>query len=265
MLRTRWPLRGEESNACCWPPRWRSRCSRAAATTGRSDERRPRRAEDRDPAAVLGGRRGRRPAADRDHAQRRRGDLPLRRLQAADGEGGCAVPISVQTAPICNVKALVLDVRPTREPARARHHRARPRRQHARPRDRDVERHRPRRHARRASSARWRRCGRSRGRARRAAAAALSAGVHRRAAPHARRLRAHRQRPRRARPSSASPSAPSASGCAWRSSSAPRGCAGRRAEFAGEPCPVEPAAELRLGRASSARRDSMNATQNRKP
>ena len=29
-------------------------------------------------------------------------------------EGGCAVPISVQTAPICNVKALVLDVRPTR-------------------------------------------------------------------------------------------------------------------------------------------------------
>ena len=30
-----------------------------------------------------------------------------------DGEGGCAVPISVQTAPICNVKALFLDVRPT--------------------------------------------------------------------------------------------------------------------------------------------------------
>jgi len=29
-------------------------------------------------------------------------------------EGGCAVPISVQTAPICNVKGLVLDVRPTR-------------------------------------------------------------------------------------------------------------------------------------------------------
>ena len=29
-------------------------------------------------------------------------------------EGGCAVPISVQTATICNVKALVLDVRPTR-------------------------------------------------------------------------------------------------------------------------------------------------------
>ena len=29
-------------------------------------------------------------------------------------EGGCAVPISVQTAPICDVKALVLDVRPTR-------------------------------------------------------------------------------------------------------------------------------------------------------
>lgn len=29
-------------------------------------------------------------------------------------EGGCAVPISVQTAPICAVKALVLDVRPTR-------------------------------------------------------------------------------------------------------------------------------------------------------
>lgn len=29
-------------------------------------------------------------------------------------EGGCAVPISVQTAPICTVKALVLDVRPTR-------------------------------------------------------------------------------------------------------------------------------------------------------
>ena len=28
--------------------------------------------------------------------------------------GGCAVPISVQTAPICTVKALVLDVRPTR-------------------------------------------------------------------------------------------------------------------------------------------------------
>lgn len=28
-------------------------------------------------------------------------------------EGGCAVPISVQTAPICTVKALVLDVRPT--------------------------------------------------------------------------------------------------------------------------------------------------------
>ena len=29
-------------------------------------------------------------------------------------EGGCATPISVQTAPICVVKALVLDVRPTR-------------------------------------------------------------------------------------------------------------------------------------------------------
>ncbi|HEV2775697.1 MAG TPA: hypothetical protein VGV90_08920 [Solirubrobacteraceae bacterium] len=29
-------------------------------------------------------------------------------------EGGCAVPISVQTAPICTVKALFLDVRPTR-------------------------------------------------------------------------------------------------------------------------------------------------------
>lgn len=29
-------------------------------------------------------------------------------------KGGCATPISVQTAPICNVKALVLDVRPTR-------------------------------------------------------------------------------------------------------------------------------------------------------
>jgi len=29
-------------------------------------------------------------------------------------KGGCAVPISVQTAPICAVKALVLDVRPTR-------------------------------------------------------------------------------------------------------------------------------------------------------
>jgi hypothetical protein len=29
-------------------------------------------------------------------------------------EGGCATPISVQTAPICNVKALFLDVRPTR-------------------------------------------------------------------------------------------------------------------------------------------------------
>ena len=34
-----------------------------------------------------------------------------------DREGGCAVPISVQTAPICNVKALVLDVRPTRSRA----------------------------------------------------------------------------------------------------------------------------------------------------
>jgi hypothetical protein len=31
-----------------------------------------------------------------------------------DREGGCAVPISVQTAPICVVEALVLDVRPTR-------------------------------------------------------------------------------------------------------------------------------------------------------
>ncbi len=31
-----------------------------------------------------------------------------------DREGGCAVPISVQTAPICAVEALVLDVRPTR-------------------------------------------------------------------------------------------------------------------------------------------------------
>jgi hypothetical protein len=31
-----------------------------------------------------------------------------------DREGGCAVPISIQTAPICNVKALFLDVRPTR-------------------------------------------------------------------------------------------------------------------------------------------------------
>jgi hypothetical protein len=30
-----------------------------------------------------------------------------------DGEGGCAVPVSVQTAPICTVKALFLDVRPT--------------------------------------------------------------------------------------------------------------------------------------------------------
>ncbi len=30
-----------------------------------------------------------------------------------DGEGGCAAPVSVQTAPICNVKALFLDVRPT--------------------------------------------------------------------------------------------------------------------------------------------------------
>jgi len=32
-------------------------------------------------------------------------------------EGGCAVPISVQTASICGVKALVLDVRPTRSRA----------------------------------------------------------------------------------------------------------------------------------------------------
>jgi len=30
-----------------------------------------------------------------------------------EGEGGCAVPVSVQTASICNVKALFLDVRPT--------------------------------------------------------------------------------------------------------------------------------------------------------
>ena len=30
-----------------------------------------------------------------------------------EGEGGCPLPISIQSAPICNVKALVLDVRPT--------------------------------------------------------------------------------------------------------------------------------------------------------
>jgi hypothetical protein len=30
-----------------------------------------------------------------------------------EGEGGCPVPVSVQTASICNVKALFLDVRPT--------------------------------------------------------------------------------------------------------------------------------------------------------
>ena len=223
----------------------RPRCGarRAAGCGGdRPGATSPRRPEGRGPAAVLGRRRGGRPGADRDDAQRRRGDLPLRRLQERGARGRLRGAHLRPDGPDLRGQG----ARPRRaadaKPAGARHHRARSRR-HApsiSPPGRRTSPSASDRAGRLAPRADGAAAGRGRQRPRRAAARrAIRWSTSRSCAARATPSCAPAAFAPRAT-SCASPSARSASGCGWRSGWAPRDCAGRRASSPGSPAGSSP-------------------------